>query len=367
MQINTEIWTAEVVYAGFGIPMLKGGIAVTGDHIAKVGQLTDLQQSFPGAKVVAKGRALTSAPANPHTHLDLSKVPFFRGEYTDFVRHVIEHSPRLRNLSAALAGILELERYRCGAFGDIVHHPDVLDWLLHDSPLPGVAYLEVINFNDLEAQDMFLKVREGIERYRKQDGKVKIGLSPHSAHTVSAKLLRLLSEYAKINGVPMQIHLAESPAEVQLFQKNQGPLAELMNFQTGWPRRVSPVQYLADLKVLGSHLSVVHAVQVDENDVQTLSQSGTLVVACPRSNQNLNCGEFPWALYARHQVEIALGTDSRASSPSLNVVDEALRLWDSVDPRLLVRAATRSGYKVLGMETPRLARGTPVGDIYIWR
>lgn len=366
MQITTQIWTAEVVYAGFGIPMLKGGIAVTGEHIAKVGQLTDLRQGFPDAPLVSKGKALTPPPVNTHTHLDLSKVPFFKGEYTDFVRHVIEHGPRLRNLPAALSGVLELERNQTGAFGDIVQHPEVLDWLLTHSPLPGVAYLEVINFNEMEAQEMFLKVREGLERYRKKAGKVRIGLSPHAAHTVSGALLRLLSEYAKNAEMPMQIHLAESPAETELFQRNKGPLAELMGFEMGWPKRMSPVQYLAELKVLGPHLTVVHAVQVDEEDVQTLAGSGTMVVACPRSNHNLNCGEFPWALYAKHQVEVALGTDSRASSPSLNVLEEALGLWGSVDPRLLVRAATRSGYKVLGLETPRLTRGMPVSAIHIW-
>jgi cytosine/adenosine deaminase-related metal-dependent hydrolase len=366
MTIETQIWTAEVVYAGFGIPMLKGGIAITGEHIAKVGQLSDLQQTFPTAAVVAKGKALTPPPANAHTHLDLSKVPYFRGEYPDFIRHVIDHSPSRRNLSAALAGVLELEQHRTGAFGDIVQHPDVLDWMLAESPLPGVAYLEVINFNEMEAQDMFLKVREGIERYRKKAGPVKVGLSPHSAHTVSAPLLRLLSEYAKGHEVPMQIHLAESPAETELFRHGRGPLAELMGFEPTWAKRISPVQYLADLKVLGPHLTVVHAVQVDENDVATLAQSGTLVVACPRSNRSLKCGEFPWALYNQHGVEVALGTDSRASSTSLNVLDEALGLWGRVDPRLLVRAATRSGYRVLGLETPRLTRGTPVSGIHVW-
>jgi cytosine/adenosine deaminase-related metal-dependent hydrolase len=75
---------------------------------------------------------------------------------------------------------------------------------------------------------------------------------------------------------------------------------------------------------------------------------------------------FPWGLYLKHGLEVALGTDSLASSPDLDVRNEALWLWGRVDPRALVRAATRGGYRVLGLETPRITRGTPVSQVQSW-
>jgi cytosine/adenosine deaminase-related metal-dependent hydrolase len=45
-----------------------------------------------------------------------------------------------------------------------------------------------------------------------------------------------------------------------------------------------PVQWLADLGVLGDHLSLVHMVHVDESEVALLAQSGTHVVHCPEAS-----------------------------------------------------------------------------------
>jgi cytosine/adenosine deaminase-related metal-dependent hydrolase len=103
---------------------------------------------------------------------------------------------------------------------------------------------------------------------------------------------------------------------------------------------------------------------VDEEEVGLLAETGTKVVLCPRSNRNLEVGEAPLSLYARHGVEVALGTDSRASSPDLDVKQEALFLWGKADPRLLVRALTRGGYRALGLPTPRLTRGTPLALVH---
>nr|WP_276325485.1 amidohydrolase family protein [Thermus parvatiensis] len=115
---------------------------------------------------------------------------------------------------------------------------------------------------------------------------------------------------------------------------------------------------------MGPTTLLVHGVQVDEEEAGLLAETGTKVVLCPRSNANLEVGEAPIALYAKHGVELALGTDSKASSPNLDVRQEALFLWEKADPRLLVRALTRGGYKALGLPTPRLTRGTPLSLVH---
>ncbi|PZA08441.1 MULTISPECIES: amidohydrolase family protein [unclassified Meiothermus] len=362
-----QLWTAEVVYAGFGTPMLNGAIAVVGGHIAGVGGLEELRRAFPQAEVIHKGKALTPAPANAHTHLDLSALPRFSGHYADFIRYVIASTDK-RGLEAAKAGYAELAASGVGAFGDIVARDEVMDFLLEASALPGVAYREVIGVNPEKAQEVFKAMRPRLLAWKKREGKVRVGLSPHTAHTVSAPLLQSLAEFARLEGFPLQIHLAESPAEVEYLRRGSGPLAPLLAPYRGrWGAPgVSPVQYLADLGVLGTNLTLVHGVQVDAADVQILAQSGCKVVSCPRSNQGLGCGEFPWQLYLKHGVEVALGTDSKASSPDLDVKNEALSLWEKVDPRVVVRAATRGSYRVLGLEPPRLTRGTPAAQIHIW-
>lgn len=367
--LTAEIWTAEVIYTGFGTPLLKGGLVVVGEHVTGVGPLAELQQSYPQAPLVHKGKALTPPVVNAHTHLDLSTVPLFRGSYTDFIKHVIDFGS-MRTVEAATRGLNELRALGVGGFGDIVYKPEILEWLLHYSPLPGVAYLEVINRNPAQAEEVASRVARQLSRWREQSSLVRVGISPHTPYNLSPALLKKLVEIARLEGFPMQIHVAESPEETALMTKGSGPLQEIPR-QYGFPGYqdlpgLTPVRYLAELGVLGPHLTLVHAVQVDEEEVQMLAQSGSLVVACPRSNAGLACGQMPWDLYLKYRLEPALGTDSRSSSPDLDVRGEALFLWKRVDPRVLVRAATRNGYRVLGLEASRITRGTPVSQVQSW-
>lgn len=367
MTLEPQLWTAEVVYAGFGTPMLEGGLAIIGEHVAAVGALKDLQSQFPTAPVVHKGRALTPPTVNAHTHLDLSTLPYYQGPYTGFIRHVIANGAQ-RGGGAAKAGLEELLANRTGAYGDIAARDEAMEVLLQTSPLPGVAYREVLGADPTKADEIFGAMMPKLRAWKRQEGRVKVGISPHTAHTVSAPLLQKLCEAAQAEGFPVQIHIAESPEETAYFRDNSGPMAAFMApFNPAWQGHgVSPVQYLARLGVLSANLTLVHAVQVDENDVQTLAQAGCRVISCPRSNQGLECGPLPWSLYAKHQVEIALGTDSRGSAPDLDVRNEAFFLWETVDKRVLVRAATRSGYRALGLECPRITRGSPASSVESW-
>ncbi|WP_299430048.1 amidohydrolase family protein [uncultured Meiothermus sp.] len=369
LNLTPEIWTAEVVYAGIGTPMLRGGLVVVGEHVAAVAGLAELQLRYPDVPLVHKGKALTPPVVNAHTHLDLSSVPYFRGGYTNFIRHVIGHGPK-RTVEAAEQGLSELRALGVGGFGDIVYKPETVEWLIEKSPLPGVAYLEVINRNPDHAELVARRVVELLSDWRNRDSPVRVGISPHTPYNVSPPLLQKLVEIARLEGFPLQMHVAESPEETELMTQSTGPLRDIP-LQYGFPSyqhlpATTPVRYLAELGVLGPHLTLVHGVQVDEEEVQMLAQSGTQVVSCPRSNEGLACGLLPWDLYLKHRLEVALGTDSRGSSPDLDVRKEALFLWERVDPRVLVRAATRNGYRVLGLELPRITRGTPISQVQSW-
>ncbi|GAA5334565.1 amidohydrolase family protein [Thermus hydrothermalis] len=355
-----------MVYAGFGTPMLRGALAVQGGHVVGVGSLAELKARFPEAPVVAKGKALLPPPVNAHTHLDLSLLPLYRGPFAGFLSHVVAHRES-RGLLGARWGLEELLATGVGAFADIVFKDEVMDFLLLESPLPGVAFYEVFAPDPLEAEEVFARVKAKVAAWRKREGRVKVGLSPHAPYSVSLPLLKRLAQYAQAEGIPLMVHAAESPEEVAFLREGTGPLAEVhRRFSQApfTPPGLTPVRLLHALGVLGPTTLLVHGVQVDEEEVALLAETGTKVVLCPRSNQNLAVGEAPIPLYARYGVELALGTDSRASSPDLDVRQEALFLWGKADPRLLVRALTRGGYRALGLPTPRITRGTPVSLVH---
>jgi aminodeoxyfutalosine deaminase len=75
--------------------------------------------------------------------------------------------------------------------------------------------------------------------------------------------------------------------------------------------------------VLVVHPLLVHAVHVTENEIRLIAKSGCAVVHCPRSNDRLGCGRMPLERYLEAGATVYLGTESRASSPSLDVHEEA--------------------------------------------
>ena len=379
--LNRRSLEAEVVYNGMGTPRADGAVVVQGEGdeavIVAVDERARARENFPDAEVVEAGFALSPPPVNAHTHLDLSKMTFEKGSYEGFIRRVIAHKQTWQGggLEAARAGVAELRADGVNTVGDIVTQESVMEYLLTEPTLQGVACWEVIGPNPEDAERIFEETVDTLRRFRaweRPDG-VKLGLSPHTPHTVSAPLLQRLTKLATASHLPLQIHVAESAGEVAMHQEGTGPLMEMMRgFFPHWqPSGRSPVGYLESLGVLEARPTLVHMVHVTEEDVRTVARAGCVAVHCPRSNEALGCGRFPWELYMKHGVEVGFGTDSRGSSPNLSIHEEVAAAralhGDRASPLALVRGAVKGGYKALHMTPPRFARGDAAAGLHVWR
>ena len=374
---------ADVVYNGLGTPRADAAVALFADEdehggkrttIVEYGDQRTASERHPASQPYDAGFAISPAVVNAHTHLDLSDMQFTPGGYEPFIAAVVAHSRAgARGVSAARRGLDELRAAGVEVVGDVVTDEAVAALLLA-SELRGVAYWEVIAPRAEDADEAYERATRTVMRLREHErhGGMRIGLSPHTPHTVSAQLLTRLVGWAHENAVPIAIHVAESPSERTLQLSGSGPLAEGL---AAWGLPVlasglSPVAYLDSLGVLAAAPTLVHMVAVDEDDVRLVQRHGCPVVHCPRSNDALGCGRFPWELYARHGVDVAFGTDSRGSSPDLDVtceVDFAVKLHGAkANPRGLVRAAVKGGHKALGLEPPLVRRGEEAGALVAW-
>ena len=377
-----DLATADVVSDGRSV-IPQGGVLSEGGVVLAWGPAQELREKYPGARVHPQGVAITPPLANAHTHLDLSHVPFLALPYFDWITGVVLPNNHLRTVQAARDGLEQLGRAYTGAFGDIVYQPGVMDLLLQEAEIPGIAYWEVLNPDPGQADEVFAATVRRLESWRRLErpGGVRVGLTPHTPFTVSSSLMGRLCEYAAGEGIPLQVHVAEHPAELELFRTGEGELARSLRTMTSVPleatlgRRpdpaLSPVRYLVELGVLEARPTLVHMVQVDEEDVRTVAQAGCGVVTCPRSNHNLDCGRFPFELYARQGVVVGLGTDSAASGETLDICSEALsalRLHAGhLERPALVQSLFMGSYQVLGLAPPELGPGAPVTDLVCWQ
>ncbi|WP_034387246.1 amidohydrolase family protein [Deinococcus sp. YIM 77859] len=379
-----ELLTCDVLFTGIGGGHAPGGVVVANGTIAAAGDPTSLRVRYPQARERRAGAVIAPPPVNAHTHLDMSAYAFQALPYFRWLPEVVVAQREKRGVAGAQAGADTLARLGVGAVGDIVymHAPEVMDALLAREDLRGVLYYEVLGPFPERADEIFRQVRGRLDAWRRQErpGGPRVGLSPHTPYTVSSRLLRLVTEYAAGEGLPLQIHVAEHPAEGELFRTGRGPLWEgripalfppAFAEVIGRPPEpeLTPVRYLDELGVLAARPTLVHLANVTPEDIARVARAGCTVVTCPRSNAHLACGTFPWAQVAAAGVEIALGTDSVASGGSLDVREEvafARTLYPDLDPRLLVRAAVKGGHRVTGTRGPLLQRGEAWHTHYVW-
>ena len=227
--------------------------------------------------------------------------------------------------AAVEAGIAALRASGTEVVGDITATGESVEPLL-DSGLRGCVYYEVLGLNREEALQRLDQARQRINDWRKREGAMRVGITVHAPYSCHPDLFREAARWCLAEDVPLCIHAAESPAETQLLAWHMGDFLELQrtfNLPTFSAPGQLPIAYLEDLGVLEAKPLLVHCIEVSEADIARIARSGAAVAHCPRSNQRLRCQRMPLEKFLAVGVPLLLGTDSLASSPSLDVREEA--------------------------------------------
>jgi aminodeoxyfutalosine deaminase len=230
-------------------------------------------------------------------------------------------------------GIADLEACGTSFLGDISSTGLSLEPLFR-SRLKGSIFLEVLGLNREKALQKLAETQAAIQEFRRRSRNpdLQVGLSLHAPYSCHPELLRAGAAWCRKEEAPLCIHAAEAPFETEWLLSgkiSRGPRSlrwvgkGLKNRPFGFPG-LRPIPYLASLGVLAARPLLVHAVQVTTEDIRFIRESGCAVVHCPRSNYLLSGGRMPLELYLEENISVYLGTDSLASSPSLDIREEAV-------------------------------------------
>jgi cytosine/adenosine deaminase-related metal-dependent hydrolase len=249
------------------------------------------------------------------------------------------------------------------AVADIVTDAPALAPLAR-SGLRGVSYVEALGADDV----LWAEERRDEVAFRVDSapGGRAVGVSPHSLYTLSRQAFTESVGLARDRGMRVHTHLAESSDEVEFVARGTGRLADLAS-SAGWAMDVvacggaarSPAREMDELRGLGPDVHVAHGVHCDQDDRALLRERGTAVALCVRSNEILKAGQPPIADYLAEGSPIAIGSDSLASSPSLDILEEARAArdlarsqgYDAHDlDRRIFEAATRGGAFAMGLD-----------------
>jgi cytosine/adenosine deaminase-related metal-dependent hydrolase len=354
-------------------PLEDGAVVIQKDKLLALGRADAIIAKYPDQRVCRIANAvLAPGLVNVHAHLELPS--FFdkarSSTYTDWILDLINAKKGLTSLdyrSAVQRNIRDVIASGTTTVAEISTH-EASPELLARSGLRGVVFHEIIAMNraSFAARLSALTARRRLKPAATL--LLKNGLSPHAPHTVSAEVLNEIMVLALQCHLPLCMHVAESKDEIRLLQRKKSGLEKLYKL-AGWdinqaPRADSAFAYLHGLGLLSKQFLAVHAVQVTDKDIALVKKSKTSVAHCPRSNKELGVGRMPLKKFLDSGITVGLGTDSLASSPSLNMWDEmryAYRIHrkDGVTAQDIFRLATINGAKALGLdnEIGTLVRG----------
>lgn len=342
-------------------PVHRGRVDVRDGRIVEVGAATG-GGGAPG-RVVDLGRvAILPALVNAHTHLELSGLRGAAPPAASLPRWVDSLLERRAAAGPPDAGamrraVAEARASGTGLLGDI-GNTTAAGPVLARAGMPARLFREVLAFPDWAAAAAVDAAAADLGAANAAGG-LRVGLAAHAPYSVGPRAFAALDAAVRERFPgPRSIHLAESPEEVEFLRTGRGPWRELLErlgrWEPGWtPPRCGPVEYLERQGWLREGLVAVHGVQLTDPELRRLAGRGVALVTCPRSNAWTGVGHPPIERFLRAGVRLAVGTDSLASAPDLNLFSELAlmrRLAPSAPARRLLACATLHGAEALGFD-----------------
>jgi cytosine/adenosine deaminase-related metal-dependent hydrolase len=361
-------------------PIPDAGLVARGDRIVALGPFDGLRAGHPEARLVAEspGGVLIPGLVNAHCHLSLTLADRVLPPTTDFVAWIHKLLALRRTWSESelrlslREGLRETLRGGVTAVGDIVS--DDVTWAALGeaaAPLRVRAFREFLGWTDAARAERAAEL-EAFLAGAEGGGPVAPGLSPHAPYSTHPALYAALLDAAAARGLPLATHGAETAIEAPFMLRGDGPFGDLQR-QLGWiagdelpwPGALGlPARLEAMLAGRRATLQFVHGTHLDDEGIAALARIGSTVAYCPGSTAFFHGGEDPHPVerLLAAGVPVALGTDSLASSPTLNLpltCTLASRAHPGLAPATLLEMATLAGARSLGLPGGELAAGGP--------
>jgi formimidoylglutamate deiminase len=194
--------------------------------------------------------------------------------------------------------------------------------------------------------DRFIDDTEELRAYISSSiapGRAWAGVAPHSVRALPIDDLRAVTEYARANGMPVHMHVAEQPAEIEAC------LAE---------HHLRPVELLHKHGILDDRFTAVHAIHVTGGEMAMLGDPRSRVCACPTTERNLGDGPIPADRLRGAGVKICFGSDSNVQ---IDLLEDTRELEYHLRMQKLERAVLTDDSKPGSLARWLFANATIVG------
>jgi cytosine/adenosine deaminase-related metal-dependent hydrolase len=346
-------------------PMIRdAGVVFDAERIVAVGPAPQLRAAHPDVQIEDLGQSvILPGLVNAHTHLELCDcvcgLPPAGGFAQWLIRLITRTSLDPETMAATVTravgiGIAQCLRFGVTSVGDISRQCHLTRPLLRDGPLRVVSYGEV----QAMAQRRHLleeRLATAVDSTH-ASASLTVGLTPHAPYSVEPAGYDRCLQIARQRGLPLATHLAETVGEEKFLADHGGQLQELWDFLGRFDEHVprfagGPIRFAQALGLLDYPTLLAHVNYCDDEELTILAAGRASVVYNPRTHAYFGHHPHRWRDMLASGINVAVGTDSCASSPDLNLVDD-LRLMHSLAPDVsthdLWRLATINGARAIG-------------------
>jgi len=336
--------SARWIFPVGAVPLERGTVTIWGERIVAVDP-----QGARTPDIDYGNAAIIPGLVNAHVHLDLSglrgKVAP-RPDFTCWLKEIIAHrraQTREQILADARDGLAEALRHGTTLLGDIA--AEGATWpILAEAPCRSVVFREMLGLPAHRALPVWQEAMNWLDEHPDTES-CWAGLSPHAPYSVHHSLIRAAASISILS----TIHLAETRAELDLLDKHQGPFVEFLREVGVWEADgLAPsLEWALWQSARADSMLLAHGNYLSAD--MAIPRSAT-VVYCPRTHAAFGHPPHPFRELLARGVRVALGTDSLASNPDLDLLAEARFVFEQY-PDLpgdqLLRMATLSGAEAL--------------------
>jgi len=241
----------------------------------------------------------------------------------------------------------EMIRGGTTTFVDMYYYPDVIADVVDACGMRALISATVIDQRSPDAEDASDSINKGnsfIERWQGKNSRITPIFGPHANYTLNAQQLQATRAAAMKYGVPVSIHMAESPFEFQYSQDTFGKTS---------------IEFFESIGFLEGPTIAAHVVWPTEAEIPILADRKVGVIHNPTSNMKIASGIAPVTDMLKAGVRVGLGTDGAASNNDLDMWEEMrlaslLQKVEQMNPEVLpaetvLRMATSGGATAIGL------------------
>ena len=241
----------------------------------------------------------------------------------------------------------EMIRGGTTTFVDMYYYPDTIAHVVEQCGMRAYVSATVIDQRSPDAEsaaDSLVKGQTFIDNWLGRSSRITPIWGPHANYTLNAEQLANTRAAAIEAGIPISIHLSESPFEVEYSKQTYG---------------TTSIELLESIGFFGGPTIGAHVVWPTEDEIGILAERRVGVIHNPTSNMKISSGVSPVVEMLNAGVLVGLGTDGAASNNDLDMWEEMrlaafLQKVDTMDPTVLpantlLRMATKGGAEAIGL------------------